>query len=130
LINQYSGIAPKGDLQLILNLCKKLKGKSFLHVNSTREGGGVAEILNRMIPLLQNLGIDARWEVIEGDASFFDFTKKTHNALQGNKETFTKKMWDYYYEVNKRNKKNLDHQYGCGDAILMYPIQCPDAGPI
>ena len=120
MINQYSGIAPKGDLQLIHNLCKKLKGKSFLHVNSTREGGGVAEILNRMIPLLQDLGIDARWEVIEGDARFFDFTKKTHNALQGNQEKFTKKMWDYYYEVNKRNKKNIDLK---ADAVLIHDPQ-------
>jgi len=120
LINEYSGIAPKGDLQLIHSLCKKLKGKSFLHVNSTKEGGGVAEILNRMIPLLQDLGIDARWEVIEGDAKFFDFTKKTHNALQGNTEKFTKKMWDYYYEVNKRNKKNLDLK---ADAVLIHDPQ-------
>ena len=94
MINQYSGIAPKGDLLLIKQLCAKLKGKSFLHVNSTREGGGVAEILNRMIPLLQDLGINARWEVIEGDPEFFDFTKKTHNALQGHTEKFTKRMWD------------------------------------
>ncbi len=120
MIKQYSGIAPKGDLQLIHNLCKKLKGKSFLHVNSTKEGGGVAEILNRMIPLLQDLGIDARWEVIEGDAKFFDFTKKTHNALQGNNEKFTKKMWDYYYEVNKRNKKNIDLK---ADAVLIHDPQ-------
>ncbi len=120
MINQYSGISPKGDLQLIQSLCKKLKGRSFLHVNSTREGGGVAEILNRMIPLLQDLGIDARWEVIEGDARFFDFTKKTHNALQGNTEKFTKKMWDYYYEVNKRNKKNLDLK---ADAVLIHDPQ-------
>ncbi len=120
MIKQYSGIAPKGDLQLIQNLCRKLEGKSFLHVNSTREGGGVAEILNRMIPLLQDLGIDARWEVIEGDARFFDFTKKTHNALQGNREKFTKKMWDYYYEVNRRNKKNLDLN---ADAVLIHDPQ-------
>ncbi|UCH81230.1 MAG: glycosyltransferase [Nitrospiraceae bacterium] len=120
MIRQYSGIAPKGDLQLIQNLCRKLKGKSFLHINSTREGGGVAEILNRMIPLLQDLSIDARWEVIEGDARFFDFTKKVHNALQGNKEAFTKKMWDYYYEVNKRNRKNLNL---VADAVLIHDPQ-------
>jgi trehalose synthase len=120
LINQYSGISPKGDLLLIRKLSEKLKGKSFLHVNSTREGGGVAEILNRMIPLLLDMGIDARWEVLEGDAEFFDFTKKTHNALQGNKEKFTKKMWDYYYEVNKRNRKNLDLS---ADAVLIHDPQ-------
>jgi trehalose synthase len=120
VIKQYSGISPKGDLLLIQKLCGKLKGKSFLHVNSTREGGGVAEILNRMIPLLQDLGIDARWDVIEGDAKFFDFTKKTHNALQGNKEKYTKEMWEYYYEVNKRNSRNLDLN---ANAVLIHDPQ-------
>ncbi len=120
MIKQYSGISPKGDLLLIQKLCDKLKGKSFLHVNSTREGGGVAEILHRMIPLLTDLGIDARWEVLEGDAKFFDFTKKTHNALQGNREKYTKEMWDYYYEVNKRNKKNLNLN---ADAVLIHDPQ-------
>jgi len=119
-MKQYSGISPKGDLLLIRKLCEKLEGKSFLHVNSTREGGGVAEILHRMIPLLKDMGIDARWEVIEGDAEFFDFTKKTHNALQGNPEKFTKKMWDYYYEVNKRNSKKLDLS---ADAVLIHDPQ-------
>jgi trehalose synthase len=120
LIRQYSGIAPKGDLLLIQKLCEKLKGKSFLHVNSTREGGGVAEILHRMIPLLQDLGIKARWEVIEGDAKFYDFTKKTHNALQGNKEKFTKRMWEYHYEVNKNNSKKLNLG---ADAVLIHDPQ-------
>lgn len=113
MIKEYSGIAPKSDLLLIQKLCDKLKGKSFVHVNSTREGGGVAEILHRMIPFLQEQGIDARWDVIEGDADFFDFTKKTHNALQGNREKFTKPMWDHYYEVNRRNRRNVDLKADC-----------------
>lgn len=120
MIKQYSGIAPKGDLLLIQRLCKKLKGKSFLHVNSTREGGGVAEILHRMIPFLNDLGIKAQWKVIEGDARFFDITKKIHNTLQGNKEKFTKQMWEYYYEVNKRNKTNINFD---ADAVLIHDPQ-------
>ncbi|HDN95011.1 MAG TPA: glycosyl transferase family 1, partial [Nitrospirae bacterium] len=120
MIKQYSGISPNGDLLLIQKLSEKLQGKSFLHINSTREGGGVAEILSRMIPLLLDIGIDARWEVIEGDSDFFNFTKKTHNALQGDKEKFTKKMWDYYYEVNKRNSKKLDLS---ADAVLIHDPQ-------
>ena len=75
MFNQYVGIAPKSDLLLLQIVCEKLHKKSFLHINSTREGGGVAEILQRMIPVLKELGIDARWEVIEGDAQFFDITK-------------------------------------------------------
>ncbi len=120
MIRQYSGISPKGDLLLIHRLCKKLKDRSFLHVNSTREGGGVAEILQRMIPLLRELGIDAQWSILEGDAPFFDITKKIHNALQGNKEEFTKKMWEYYYEINKKNKKNINTD---ADAVLIHDPQ-------
>jgi len=120
MIAQYAGVAPRGDLMLIQSLCRKLRGKSFLHVNSTREGGGVAEILNRMIPFLNDLGINARWEVIEGDAAFFDFTKKTHNALQGNSEKFTRQMWEYYYEINRTNSRKIDLD---ADAILIHDPQ-------
>lgn len=120
MIQEYAGIAPKGDLILIQKLCEKLKGKSFLHINSTREGGGVAEILQRMIPLLKHLGIDAIWEVIEGDAKFFDITKKIHNALQGNQEHITEAMWQHHYEVNKTNRRRLNLK---ADAVLIHDPQ-------
>jgi len=67
MISRYTGISPKGDLTLLGLLGEKLKNKSFLHVNSTKEGGGVAEILHRMVPIMADLGIDVRWETIEGD---------------------------------------------------------------
>jgi len=120
MIQQYTGIAPKGDLILIHKLCKRLEGKSFLHINSTREGGGVAEILDRMIPLLNQLGINARWEVIEGDTRFFDITKKIHNALQGNKEEITEDMWQYHFEVNKKNAEKINLE---ADAVLIHDPQ-------
>jgi trehalose synthase len=120
MISDYVGIAPKGDLLLIEKLCEKLQGKTFIHVNSTKEGGGVAEILQRMIPLLNELNIDARWEVLEGDLQFFDTTKKMHNALQGYNEIITESMWEYYFEINRRNAAvlNLD-----GDAVLIHDPQ-------
>jgi trehalose synthase len=121
MISQYSGISPKGDLILLKRLGDKLAGKAFLHVNSTKEGGGVAEILHRMIPILDELGIKARWEVIEGDEQFFDITKKIHNALQGNQEKITKKMWQHHFEVNKKNVDimHLDDV----DAVLIHDPQ-------
>ena len=120
MIAHYAGIAPKGDLLLIQKLCEKLSGKSFLHVNSTRKGGGVAEILQRMIPLLKGTGIDTQWMVLEGDARFFDITKKIHNALQGRRENLTQEMWDYYYEVSRKNAKNIDLN---ADAVLIHDPQ-------
>jgi trehalose synthase len=120
MIEQYSGIAPRGDLRIIQKLCEKLKGKTFLHVNSTRKGGGVAEILQRMIPLLKNMGIRAKWEVIEGDNEFFDITKKIHNTLQGNKESITEAMWKHHYEVNVSNLKKMDLD---ADIVLIHDPQ-------
>jgi len=67
----------------IVRLAVKLEGKVVQHVNSTLDGGGVAEILHRMVPLMRQLGIDARWNVIKGRQSFFRTTKKFHNAIQG-----------------------------------------------
>ncbi len=124
MISQYSGISPKGDLILLQRLGDKLGGKSFLHVNSTKEGGGVAEILHRMMPILDELGIKARWEVIEGDEQFFDITKKIHNALQGNQEKITKKMWQHHFEVNKRNM-DIMHLDDVDAALIHDPQPAP-----
>ncbi|MFZ5997021.1 MAG: glycosyltransferase [Nitrospirota bacterium] len=120
LLERYSGVAPKGDLLLLRRLGERLQGKTFLHVNSTRSGGGFAEILQRMLPLIKDLGINARWEVIEGDERFFDITKKMHNALQGNVERFTEDMWTHHYEVNKKNAGKLDLE---ADAVLIHDPQ-------
>jgi trehalose synthase len=120
MIEQYSGIAPKGDLLLLGRLSERLQKKSFLHINSTRAGGGVAEILQRMIPILEELGISARWEVIGGDDKFFDITKRIHNALQGNPQKITEEMWEYHYEVNRRNAEKLDLD---ADAVLIHDPQ-------
>lgn len=120
MITQYSGISPKGDLILLHKLGERFNNRSFLHINSTRAGGGVAEILHRMIPILKDLGIDARWEVIEGDERFFDITKKIHNSLQGNFENITDDMWQYHYEVNRRNAERLNLD---ADAVLIHDPQ-------
>lgn len=120
MIHQYSGISPKGDLLLLQKLGEKLKNKSFLHINSTKAGGGVAEILQRMIPILSDLGIDAKWEIITGDDRFFDITKKIHNALQGNPEAITESMWEYHFDVNKRNAELMDLD---ADAVLIHDPQ-------
>lgn len=108
MISKYFGIAPKGDLIVLNKLGEKLKNKSFLNVNSTRSGGGVAEILNRMVPIIKELGINARWEVIEGDSKFFNINKKIHNALQGNEEKIEHNLCNYCYNINKKIQDKLN----------------------
>ncbi|UCG79538.1 MAG: glycosyltransferase [Nitrospirota bacterium] len=119
-MDRYQNIAPKGDLILLNKLGEHFRDRSFLHINSTKEGGGVAEILQRMIPLMADIGIDARWDVINGDDKFFDITKRIHNAIQGNPQKFTKSMWDYHFDVNKRNLSDLALE---ADAYLIHDPQ-------
>lgn len=119
-LRDYVGIAPRGDLLFIHKLSEHFSGRNFLHVNSTRSGGGVAEILQRMITILNRLGINARWENIEGDIRFFEITKKIHNSLQGSIERITKDMWQHYYEVNKQNADKMDLD---ADFILIHDPQ-------
>jgi trehalose synthase len=120
MIEMYHGIAPKVDLLLLQKLGEVFRDRSFLHVNSTRKGGGVSEILHRAIPIMQSLGIDARWEIIEGDARFFEITKKIHNALQGHTERLTEEMWSHYREINRRNSEKLNLE---ADGVFIHDPQ-------
>jgi len=102
-LEDYQPIVGKSTIDELRLLGNRLSGKKVQNINSTYVGGGVAEILNRMVPLLDQLGINAGWDVIKGDDRFFDITKKFHNALHGRKEQLEKSDFDYFVEVNRRN---------------------------
>jgi len=107
ILELYREVAPKGAVDLVYKLAKRLKGRSILHVNSTRLGGGVAEILHRFIPMFKELGIRADWGVIEGSPLFYKTTKSFHNALQGRREIIVSEMYDEYKKVNKKNARDI-----------------------
>ena len=67
-LDDYEPLIGKSGIEELRLLASKLSGKVIQNVNSTSTGGGVAELLSRMIPLLSELGVDARWSVIKGDA--------------------------------------------------------------
>jgi trehalose synthase len=107
-IEDYIPIVGQSTFDEIKLLAGKLNGKLMQHINSTAVGGGVAEILTRMIPLLNQLGVKAKWDVIKGDEKFFNITKKMHNALHGVDVEFSKDDFDYFTEVNRENAKNME----------------------
>ncbi|MBC7240162.1 MAG: glycosyl transferase family 1, partial [Chloroflexi bacterium] len=80
-IEEYSKHANGETIEEIKLLAKDLKGIKVLHINSTKKGGGVAEILSRLVPIMNSLGIETKWETIGGSEDFFKFTKKLHNLL-------------------------------------------------
>ncbi|MDD5070492.1 MAG: glycosyltransferase [Candidatus Omnitrophica bacterium] len=106
-LDSYREIAPRGTVELIYHLARRLKGKSMLHVNSTRFGGGVAEMLHRLIPFFNDLEIDTRWEVMEGTPLFYQTTKCFHNALQGDSQVITPEMFNEYKKVNHKNARRI-----------------------
>ncbi len=105
------------DLRLI---AERLKGKIIQHINSTAVGGGVAEILNRMVPLLRELGVDTRWDLIKGGAEFFEVTKKFHNVLHGRSDEVTRKDFDVFMETSRRN---IEEVQTYGDVVFIHDPQ-------
>ena len=101
-------------------LAAKLSGKVIQNINSTFIGGGVAEILSRMVPLLGQLGVDARWNVIKGNDEFFQVTKKFHNALHGRREKITPEDFALYLETTQASIKKLQLY---GDIIFIHDPQ-------
>src|ERR1041384_1514866 len=103
----YRGIIGGAEHDLIARLAGWLRGRKAVMVNSTRDGGGVAEILRNMVPLLNELGVETSWEVIEGRPDFFSATKALHNGLHGRPESLTAAMEKAYWEVSEPNAAKL-----------------------
>ena len=120
-------------IEHLRQLAPPLVGKKVVHVNSTRTGGGVAEILARLIPLKRELGLSASWEVIDGDDDFFRVTKAFHNGLQGDAVSVTGRLADAYLETNRLNAERLRGVLEDADFVFVHDPQpaallrfCPD----
>jgi trehalose synthase len=119
-IADYEPIVGQSTIEELKLLAARLSGKVIQNINSTFSGGGVAEILSRMVPLLGQLGVDARWNVIKGCEEFFRVTKKFHNALHGKKEIISPQDFSLFLETSENNIQELDLY---GDVILVHDPQ-------
>ncbi|MBM3155681.1 MAG: glycosyltransferase [Chloroflexi bacterium] len=116
----YEPIVGKNVIDDLRLLAKRLSGRVIQNINSTFSGGGVAEILQRMVPLLTELGVDARWSVIKGDMPFFEVTKKIHNTLHGRPDPFTQQDISIF---NETSRKNIEEHNLVGDIIFVHDPQ-------
>ena len=123
LLADYQAITGTNVIQQLHELAEPLKGAKVLHVNSTREGGGVAEILHKLIPLKQALGIDADWEIITGNQLFYQCTKGFHNGLQGVHTNLSDKLLQNYEKINKENAERLEDKLNEADFVFIHDPQ-------
>jgi trehalose synthase len=129
LLDRYEEVVGHQEVQCLRHLAERVGGMRIVHVNSTRNGGGVAEILGWMVPLMQELGLDTRWEVITGPPDFYHVTKAFHNGLQGRPVTLKKRDFDLHYEVNRENAERLNLE---ADVVFVHdpqPIYLPQFTP-
>jgi len=119
-LENYRDIAGVEVLGEIYRKARKLYGKHILHINSTYQGGGVAEILNSLVPLMNDIGIDAGWRTLHGNPDFFTITKKFHNALQGDSLNLTATKKRLYVQANEAFSTftHIDH-----DCVIIHDPQ-------
>jgi trehalose synthase len=103
----YREVVGQDVVEELTILASYVSDRSIKMVNSTAVGGGVAEMLHRVVPLLNELGVRTTWDVIQGEADFFDITKSFHNALQGKAEFFPQATFDTYLHYNELNYKQM-----------------------
>ncbi len=119
-LQEYEEIVGPEMMQELYVVAAHVRRRKLQHINSTAVGGGVAEILTRMVPLLRELGVETTWDVIQGDRSFFEVTKVFHNALHGKPETITPEMFEIYRATTESNLQMMDFT---GDVIILHDPQ-------
>ncbi len=106
-LEDYAALLGRGEIEELRALAQPLRGRSMEMINSTAVGGGVAEILNRLIPLAEELGLNIKWNVMSGGEDFFHVTKAFHNALHGAPYHASAKDFEVFLAYNERNRTSL-----------------------
>ena len=123
LLEKYVPIVGAEVIDHLRHLAEPLRGSRVVHVNSTREGGGVAEILSWLIPFKQELGLETSWEVIEGGPEFYQCTKSFHNGLQGAPVAIPPGQLAAYEQTNRDNAERLRGLLSEADFVFIHDPQ-------
>jgi trehalose synthase len=100
-----------------------LRGQRVLHINATAVGGGVAELLLSLVPLMRDAGLDVDWYVLDADPPFFEVTKQYHNALQGKPTAWSTEFFETYWRGCEANARLLNERLGHYDIIVVHDPQ-------
>ena len=119
-LDAYAPFVGHATIDEVRLLGERLRGRTVQNINSTAVGGGVAEILNRLLPLLREVGVDARWDVIRGGDAFYAVTKTIHNALHGQPTALTDDDIAVFRETTEQNLASLAL---CDDIVFVHDPQ-------
>jgi trehalose synthase len=107
-IDDYRRVSGPGTVDFVLRLAEQVQGRRVLHVTGGRLGGGAAETLRATVPILAELGIDARWEVTGGDAGYYGTARALQAALEGAERGPSEEGLARWADMNRLNGKKLD----------------------
>lgn len=119
-LDGYRAVIGDERVEEIRRLAAPLVGARVLHLNATSFGGGVAELLATLVPLMNSAGLVADWQVIRGADEFYHVTKAMHNSLQGMFIDWTPEMRDVWLTYNRLNAELFDEQY---DFVIIHDPQ-------
>lgn len=123
-LDHYRSVSPPGSVDILWRMSEKLRSRKILRVNVQRTGSAVAEMLDRHTPLLQELGIDARWEVLQGSEKFEEACRVLSSALQGEEEKLTDDLLEEYLAANRENARSIHLE---ADVVVMHD---PNTAPL
>lgn len=106
-LDDYTAVLGEPEVAELRALAAPLQGHTVQMVNSTAVGGGVAEILTRLVPILQELGLAIRWDVVTGGNDFYEVTKAFHNALHGGPYDMPPESFEVFLAYNEQNLARL-----------------------
>lgn len=122
-LENYAKVTGIDVIEHLRQLAQPLQGMNVVHINSTKLGGGVAEILHKMVPLMSELGLNTSWEIINGEKEFYQCTKGFHNALQGHPADLPEKFLRIYENVNERTAETFKSKLESADLVIVHDPQ-------
>jgi trehalose synthase len=107
-LDDYRAVAPAGTVDFLRRLSERVRGRSLLNVSASREVGGVAEILRGLVPLLEEVGVESRWETVDDDGQLASTGARLHHALQGDEERVPDELFEEYRVFTRARASALD----------------------
>ena len=119
MIDDYKQVAPPGAVDIIMKLAERVRGRRLLHLSGGRFGAGSAEVLQTLVPLLNDLGVGAAWEITGGDPGFYTTSTTLHAALEGGERVLDDEAIAHWGEMNRINAKKLKLE---ADVVIVHDV--------